>query len=88
MQKPQNCLLGDIQVINDRLSVVESACCEHVDVVVLAHAGQELLAPGSHVESELITFVGMGDIRLLVFVEDRMNERLVEIKNQKLLLAL
>ena len=39
----------------------------------------------SHVETELIPFVSMSHVSLLLFVEDRMDQGLVEVKHQELL---
>ena len=79
MQKSQDCLLGSVEVVNDRFGVVKSASSEDVDVVVLAHSSEEFEAVGSDIESELITFVSMGDVGFLILVKDRVNQRFVEV---------
>ena len=39
MKKSKDGFFGSVQVVNDGFGIIESACCEHVDIVVLAHVG-------------------------------------------------
>jgi hypothetical protein len=70
VQESQNCLFGSVEVIDDRFSVVESASCENIDIVVLTHVGQEFEAMRSDIELEFISLMIVGDICLFILVED------------------
>ena len=85
MQKSHNSLFFLIKIGDNRLSVVLSASCKHIDRVILTEIGQELETVRSHIELELISFVSEFDICFLVS-EDRVDQSLVKIHNQKFLL--
>jgi hypothetical protein len=55
-----------IKICNDRLSIVQSAGCEDIDVVVVAHIGQKLKAIRPDVELEFITLTGKAHISFVV----------------------
>lgn len=78
MQEPLNGLLFLVEIGNDGLSVVQSACCEDIDIVVVAHIGQKLKAIRANIELKLISFTGKSHISLVIR-EDRVNQGLIEI---------
>jgi hypothetical protein len=77
VQKSLDGLFGLVEVGDDGLCVVEGACGEDVDVVVLTHVGQKLEAVGPHVEAELVAVVVVGHVGFLVFVEDGVDQGFV-----------
>jgi len=79
MKEALDCLLWLIQIVDDRFSIIESACGEYIDIVVLTHVGQKLEAVGSDIEPKLITFVSISNIGFLIFVENGVNQGFVQI---------
>ena len=69
MQKSLDCLFRSVQVVDDWLSIVQSASGEDINIVVLTHVGQEFEAIRPHIEFELISFMVMSNISFLLLVE-------------------
>lgn len=67
-----------VQVCDDGIGVIESACGEDIDVVVIAHAGQKLEAIGPHIELELIALTGKADVGLFIG-EDGVDQGFIQI---------
>ena len=88
MQKPEDSLLGSVQVVDDGLCVVEGPGCENVDVEVLTHIGKEFEAVGPDVEFELVPLVVVSHISFFLLVEDRVDQSLVKVQHQKFLLRI
>ena len=85
MKKSLDGLLLLVEIGDDGFCVVMRASGEDIDVVVDAHVGKELEAIRPHIELEFISFAGELDIGFVVG-EDGVDERLIEVQNQKLLL--
>ena len=88
MQKPEDSLLGSVQVVDDGLCVVEGPGCENVDVEVLTHIGKEFEAVGPDVEFKLVPLVVVSHISFFLLVEDGVDQSLIEVHHQKFLLRI
>ena len=52
-----NSFLLLIEIVNDGFCVIMCPSSEDIDVVILAHVGEKLIAIWSNIELELITFM-------------------------------
>jgi hypothetical protein len=85
VDEPQDSLFLLVEPIDDWGGVVVRPGGEYIDVVVVAHDGEELETMRPEVEFELFVLVGEFDLELIA-VEDGVHQGLVQVKDQALLL--